>query len=101
MSADGIVRFESQFYQVQSPRKAKIGKGKARVRRYLNGELHFSHADRDLAYTLLPERPKAKAVDKVKSKNRRAGNNIIEQYVSPTTHVWCSFTFGKGPPWAR
>jgi hypothetical protein len=101
LSADWIVRFENQFYQLQPARQTSLAKGKVLVRRYLNGELHFCHAERDLAYTLLPERPKAKTVIKVKNKNRRRPVTIREQYVSPTNHVWRSFSFGKGPPWAR
>ncbi len=101
LSADWIVRFENQFYQLQPPRKTQVAKGKVRVRRYLNGELHFCHAERNLAYTLLPERPKAKTAIKVKSKNRRRALTIMEQYVPPTNHAWRSFSFGKGPPWAR
>src|SRR6185295_2347172 len=71
LTADWIVRFANQFYQLQPARKAQVAKGTVRVRRYLNGELHFCYADKDLAYTLLPERPKAKTLVKVKSKNRR------------------------------
>jgi hypothetical protein len=101
LSADWIVRFANQFYQLQPGRQAQVAKGKVRVRRYLNGELHFCYAARDLAYTLLPERPKAKTVIKLKSKNRRRAVSIMEQYVPPTNHAWRSFSFGKGPPWAR
>jgi hypothetical protein len=100
-SADWIVRFENQFYQLQPARKTTVAKGKVRVRRYLNGELHFCHAGRDLAYTLLPERPKPKTVDKKSNKKPSSGTSIIEQYVPPANHVWRSFQFGKGPPWAR
>jgi len=101
LSADWIVRFENQFYQLQPPRKTQGAKGKVQVRRYLNGELHFSYADQDLAYMLLPERPKAKAVDKVKSKNREGQALLQELSVAPSKHAWRNFTFGKGPPWAR
>jgi transposase len=101
LSADWIVRFENQFYQLQPVRKTAVAKGKVRVRRYLNGQLHFCHAERDLAYTLLPERPKPKTVNKKKNKNRSRGATILEQYVPPSNHVWRSFQFGQGPPWAR
>jgi len=101
LSADWMVRFENQFYQLQPVRKTSLPKGKVLVRRYLNGELHFCYAERDLAYTLLPERPKAKTVVKVKNKNRRRPVTLKEPYVSPTSHVWRSFSFGQGPPWAR
>ena len=102
VSADWIVRFENQFYQLLPLRKRQVAKGKVRVRRYLNGQLHFCYAEQDVAYTLLPERPKAKTVIKVKSKKpRSSGTNISEQYVPPTNQAWRSFSFGKGPPWAR
>ena len=101
LSADWIVRFENQFYQLQPARKTQVAKGKVRVRRYLNGQLHFCYAERDLAYKLLPERPKAKPVIKLKTKNRRCATTIMEQYVPPTNHAWRNFSFGKGPPWAR
>jgi transposase len=100
LTADWIVRFENQFYQLQPARKTEVAKGKVRVRRYLNGELHFSYGERELLYTLLPERPKPKAAVN-KKKKRRAGPTLMEQYVPPTNHAWRNFSFGKGPPWAR
>jgi hypothetical protein len=102
VSADWIVRFANQFYQLQPLRKRQVAKGKVRVRRYLNGQLHFCYGDRDVAYTLLPERPKTKTAIKLKRRKPRSrGTNIIEQYVPPTNHAWRNFRFGKGPPWAR
>ena len=101
LSADWIVRFANQFYQLQPTRKSQVAKGKVRVRHYLNGELHFCYAQRDLAYTLLPERPKPKPVVKVKSKNRGGAAGTSESYVPPANHAWRNFNFGKGPPWAR
>ena len=99
LTADWIVRFENQFYQLQPLRKAQVGKGKVLVRRYLNGDLHFSYQQREVPYILLPERPKTKTVDK--KKPRRTGVNIMEKYIPPPHHAWRSFQFGKGPPWAR
>jgi hypothetical protein len=99
VSVDWMVRFENQFYQLQPLRKAQVPKGKVLVRRYLNGELHFCYADRDLAYTLLPERPKLKTVDKRKTPKR--SSTSMGQYVPPADHQWRGFRFGKGPPWAR
>lgn len=101
LTNDGVVRFENQYYQLQPLRKAPLPKGKVLARRYLNGELHFCYGDRDLVYTLLPERPKRKTVVKIKSKRRRAANTIVKPYVPPLDHQWRSFRFGKGPPWAR
>ena len=99
VTVDWIVRFANEFYQLQPLLQNQIAKGKVRVRRYLNGELHFCYGERDLPYTLLPERPKRKTVNKMKSKRRSA--STTGQYVPPANHAWRSFQFGKGPPWAR
>ena len=101
VSLDWVVRFVNEYYQLQPLHKTQTAKGKVRVRRYLNGELHFCYEQRDLAYTLLPERPKRKTVDKIKSKSRGGASRIVKPYVPPTDHQWRNFQFGKGPPWAR
>ncbi len=95
LSADWVVRFENQFYQLQPPRKAQAAKGKVRVQRYLNGELHFRYGAQELRYTLLPERPQPLSQAK-KSKQRRSG---VKPYVPPRNHAWRRFQFGKGAPW--
>jgi hypothetical protein len=100
LTTDWIVRFENQFYQLQAAPKTALPKGTVRVRRYLNGELHFNHGNRDLVYTLLPERPKRKTVIKKKT-IKRCATSIVKPYVPPADHQWRSFQFGKGPPWAR
>ncbi len=99
VTTDWTVRFANQHYRLQPLQKAALGKGTVLVRRYLNGELHFYYRDRDLPYTLLPERPKPKTVVKKKNKNRALSTS--EPCVPPANHVWRSFQFGKGPPWAR
>jgi transposase len=101
LTLDWVVRFDNQFYQLQPLRNTQLPKGKVLVRRYLNGELHFCYDERDLPYTLLPERPKRKTVDKIKSKRRSSATGIVKPYVPPAEHQWRSFRFGKGPPWAR
>ena len=55
--------------------KAAVGKGTVLVRRYLNSELHFCYRDRELLYTLLPERPKPKTVVQRKSKEQMEALN--------------------------
>ena len=101
VSLDWIVRFANQFYQLQPLRKAELPKGQVWVRRYLNGALHFCYGDRDLAYTLLPERPKRKTVVKIKGESRQRASSIMKPSVPPQGHQWRGFRFGKGPPWAR
>lgn len=95
LSADWVVRFENQFYQLQPPRKALAAKGRVRVQRYLNGELHFRYGQQELRYTLLPERPQPLSKAK-KTKQRRDG---VKPYVPPRDHPWHRFQFGKGAPW--
>lgn len=101
LTPDWIVRFENQFFQLQPLRKTQVAKGKVRVRRYLNGELHFCYGERDLAYTLLPARPKPKARLKLKSKNPGGQATPIQPHTPAPNQAWRNFSFGKGPPWAR
>ena len=72
VTTDWTVRFANQYYQLQPLHKAAVGKGTVRVRRYLNGELHFCYRDRELLYTLLPERPKPKLSLRRKTKSAGA-----------------------------
>ena len=95
LSADWVVRFENQFYQLQPPRKALAAKGRVRVQRYLNGELHFRYGQQELRYTLLPERPQPLS----KAKKPRQQRNGVKPYVPPRNHAWRKFQFGKGAPW--
>ena len=95
LSADWVVRFANQFYQLQPPRKALVGKGRVRVQRYLNGELHFRYGQQELRYTLLPERPQPPRKPK-QTRPRREG---VKPYVPPRDHPWHRFQFGKGAPW--
>ncbi len=95
VSADWVVRFENQFYQLEPPRKAKPATGRVRVQRYLNGELHFRYRQQELRYTLLPERPQPLSKTK-KTRQRRDG---VKPYVPPRDHAWRKFQFGKGAPW--
>lgn len=95
ISRDWVVRFQNQFYQLQPPRKALAAKGRVRVQRYLNGELHFRYGQQELRYTLLPERPQPLSKPK-KTRQRRDG---VRPYVPPRDHPWHRFQFGKGAPW--
>jgi hypothetical protein len=99
ITADWIVRFENQFYQLERPGKAAPGKGKIKCRRYLNGELHFCYGRRELTYEVLAERPQR--VNQPKKQTKAPAVTIMEQYVAPANHVWRSFQFGKGSPWTR
>lgn len=98
-TADWVVRFENQFYQLTPRRKGQSPREKVKAQRYLNGELHFRCGKEELAHTLLPERPMP--MSKARRKKRVASVSIMEQYVPPPTHVWRKFQFGKGVPWPR
>jgi hypothetical protein len=98
-TADWIVRFENQFYQLTPRRKSQVPREKILVLRYLNGELHFRYGTEELSYTLLPERPQPKS--KAKKRKPSTSRNIREQYLMPANRAWQGFQFGKGSPWAR
>lgn len=95
LSADWIVRFENQFFQLQPPRKTLPGRGTVLVQRYLDGSLHFRQGEKELAYTVLPARPQP-APKQRKRKPRPEGTMIMEKYLPPANHPWRSLRFGKG-----
>lgn len=98
-TADWIVRFENEFYQLVPRRKSQVPRGKIIMQRYLNSELHFRYGPEELSYTLLPERPQPKS--KAKKRKSTTGRNIMEQHLMPANRAWRGFQFGKGSPWAR
>lgn len=98
-SADWIVRFENEFYQLLPRRKSQVPRQKIKVQQYLNGELHFRYGTEELSYTLLPERPLPKT--KPQQKKRTTSKHLSEPYVLPTNRAWQGFQFGKGSPWAQ
>ena len=92
LTADWIVRFENQFYQLQPTRKNEPAKGKVLVQRHLDGSLHFRYQERALKYTLLPERPQP--APKVR-KRKRQRETIMDKYVPPANHPWRNFRYGR------
>ena len=85
-TADWVVRFDNQYYQLQPSRKGERPKGKVLVQRYLDGSLHFRSQERELSYTLLPERPQPA----VKTpKRRRRLETTRRKYLPPAAnHPW-------------
>jgi transposase len=96
-TADWVVRFENQFYQLEPRRKGISPREKIKAQRYLNGELHFRYGKEELSYRLLPERPRPAK----KTKRKQPSSSIMEKYVPPPNHAWRSFKFGKGAPGMR
>lgn len=97
-TADWVVRFENQFYQLEPRRKGSSPKEPIKAQRYLNGELHFRHGQDEVRYRLLPERPKPASKPRRK---QRVAETIMNKYVPPPNHAWRNFQFGKGAPWLR
>lgn len=97
-TADWVVRFENQFYQLDPRRKGISPREKIKAQRYLNGELHFRYGRDELRYTVLPQRPRPAAKPKRKP---RVAEPIMNKYIPPPDHAWRSFKFGKGAPWLR
>lgn len=86
LTIDWIVRFDNHYYQLQPPRKAERPKGKVLVQRYLDGSLHFRYQERELSYTLLPERPQPKAKT---HKRKRRLETTRRRYAPPAAnHPW-------------
>lgn len=99
ITADWVVRFENQFYQLAPRRKGQSPRMGIKAQRYLNGQLHFRYGQDELAYTLLAERPQP--ASKAKRKKRAQSDSIMDKYVPPPTHAWRKFQFGKGVIWPR
>jgi len=92
LTADWIVRFANQFYQLQPAHKSQPARGKILVQRYLDDSLHFRYQERELSYIVLPERPQPPA--KVR-KPKRQSETIMDKYVPPADHPWRNFRFGR------
>ena len=57
ISADWVVRFENDYYQLKKKSRYGPAVGKVAVRKYLNGELHFNYRGEDIEYVKLEQRP--------------------------------------------
>jgi transposase len=96
LSADWIVRFENQYFQLQPPRKTLPGRGQVLVQRYLDGSWHFRQGEQELAYTVLPARPQPTAKPK-KRKPRKQGTTVMEKYMPPANHPWRRSLWARDP----
>ena len=99
---DWTVRFENQFFQLESPSKTMLARGKVLVHRYLDGSLHFRYREQELRYTVLPERPQpVKKPPKRKSRAKATDELRRKKLVPPEKHPWRNFIFGRGAPLQR
>jgi len=81
LTADWIVRFENGFYQLRPQSRKPPTVSKVKVRRYLNGELHFCYRGKNLAYTKIEGR-----APRVKQATEKLGR--APRWTPPANHPW-------------
>src|SRR5215216_2370579 len=102
LSKDWTVRFENQFFQLESSSTTMLARGKVLVQRYLDGSLHFRYREQELRYTVLPERPQpATKPPKHKPRTKTTDELRRKKLVPPAKHPWRNFIFGRGAPLQR
>ena len=95
VSADWVVRFGNQFYQLEPKSRRGPTVRRVTMQTYLNGELHIRYRGQDMAFRQLPSRPQPqRSAKKEKPPRPRA----IQERVT-RDNVWRGFQFGKGSPW--
>jgi helix-turn-helix protein len=92
ISKDWIVRFDNNYYQLKRMTRYGPASGKVKVKRYLNGELHFVYRGKDMAFQLLTERPTASPKKKVSWQPKK----LKKKWVPPKDHPWRGIRFGRG-----
>lgn len=92
ITKDWIVRFENNYYQLKRMTRYGPASGKVKVKRYLNGELHFVYRDKDIPFQLLTERPTASPKKKVSWQPKK----LKKKWVPPKDHPWRGIRFGRG-----
>src|SRR5215211_7220007 len=90
---DWTVRFENQFFQLESPSITMLARGKVLVQRYLDGSLHFRYREQELRYTVLPERPQPTKPPQGKSRAKAADELRGKKLAPPANHPWRNFVF--------
>jgi transposase len=88
LSDDWIVQFNNHYYQLARQSQGPPTRKKVQVCEWLNGELHFIYRDRELAYTLMTDRPSPKG-------RKRLPGKTQSKWVPPPHHPWRSFQFGN------
>ena len=92
ITKDWIVRFDNNYYQLKRLTKYQPASGKVKVKRYLNGELHFVYRGKDIPFQMLTERPTASPKNKVSWQPKK----LKKKWVPPKDHPWRGFRFGRG-----
>jgi hypothetical protein len=83
LTADWIVRFENSFYQLKPQSRKPPTVSKVKVRRYLDGELHFCYRGKNLAYTKIEGRE-----TRVKVPPQKTSQRAKSQWIPPEGHPW-------------
>jgi hypothetical protein len=92
ITKDWIVRFDNNYYQLKRMTRYGPASGKVKVKRYLNGELHFVYRGKDIPFQLLSERPAASTKKKVSWQPKK----LKKKWVPPKDHPWRGLHFGRG-----
>ncbi|MEW6209375.1 MAG: hypothetical protein AB1631_13480 [Acidobacteriota bacterium] len=72
ITRDWIVRWEGKFYQLRRQSRYEPVVGKVKVRKYLNGEMHFNYRGEDIPYEEMAQRPERVSKSlKVKKASKR------------------------------
>lgn len=85
LNEDWIVRYENGFYQLQHKGSVPPTVRRVTVRRYLNGELHFSYRGRNLSYTEIEG-----LAPRVKSLRCKPPLLPKRRWTPPANHPWRS-----------
>jgi hypothetical protein len=82
---DWIVRFKNHYYQLEPQSKRPPTTKKVQVRQWLNGELHFTYRNQDIAYIELPDRPQPEP------KKTKHPPRIKGKWIPPANHPWRNY----------
>ena len=83
LTEDWMVRFDNGFYQLQHKGSSSPTLRNVTVRRYLNGELHFSYRGKNLSYTKIEA-----LASRVKSLSSKAASGSKQRWIPPANHPW-------------
>jgi hypothetical protein len=90
ISADWVVRFENNYYQLERQSKRAPARGRVEVSRHLSGELHFYYRGEQIGYNKLTDGPPKQCKEKAACKGSREVEGRAE-----ARHPW------RRTPWSK
>lgn len=90
ISADWVVRFENNYYQLERQSKRAPARSRVEVSRHLSGELHFYYRGKQIGYNKLVDRPPKQCKQKAACKESREVESRAE-----ARHPW------RRIPWSK